>query len=165
MAAVLFGSAYFLMPQFQQRFWELITLDPYGSVVWRFRLWKDMLPVALWQPFFGHGLGTFNELVDYLRGYRFGSLDAHNDYLKIFTELGAAGLGLYVLIISNLLKNLYMIFKKAASEYKTLALGILVIVLAIYGVSAFDNILVATALQWNMWILLGSWLKIGSLKK
>jgi len=157
---IVFIAAYLFLPAFQQRFYELISLDPYGSVVWRFRLWKDMLPVALWHPLFGQGLDSFQSIVEFYRGYDFGSLEAHNDYLKILVENGIAGLLSYALIILGLLIYLWKIFIKAQARDKSLALGILIIVLSLYSVSFFDNILRATALQWNLWILLGGWLRI-----
>ena len=157
---VVFFAGYLLFPAFQERFWQLLNLDPYGSVVWRFRLWKDMLPVAMWHPWLGHGLGSFTEITEFYRGYQFGSLDAHNDYLKIFMENGILGLASYLALACALLWKLWQAFIKAAKQYKTLALGILIIVLSLYGVSLFDNVLRATALQWNLWILLGAWLKL-----
>ena len=156
----IFAIGYLFFPAFQERLWELITLDPYGSVVWRFRLWKDVLPIALWQPLFGQGLGCFEKITEFYRGLKFGSLEAHNDYLKILVENGIIGLLAYLSIIIGLLISLWKRFRKAVPQYKSLALGIFVVVLSLYSVSMFDNVLRATALQWNLWILLGAWLKL-----
>jgi len=160
----LFLIAYFFSDIFQQRFWELITLDPYGSVVWRLRLWRDMVPFSLWQPWLGYGLGTFTSLVEFYRGFTWGSLEAHNDYLKIFIENGIFGLITYFWLIIGLLFYLLRIFKKTIGQEKILSLGILVISLSLFIASLFDNVLRGTALQWNLWILLGGWLKINSLR-
>ena len=159
---VFFISLYFFSDIFRERLWELISLDPYGSIVWRFRLWIDILPISLWQPWLGHGLGTFPNIVEYYRGFSWGSLDAHNDYLKIFVENGIIGLLSYLAIIIGLLINLIKIFRKTINQEKILALGFLVIMLSLMIASSFDNILRATALQWNLWILLGGWLKLKS---
>ncbi len=153
-----FALAYLLSEVFQQRIWQLISLDPYGSIVWRFRLWQDVLPIALWHPWFGHGLGTFNSLVEYLRGLSFGSLDAHNDYLKTLTENGLIGLTAYLWIILGAL--FYLIKTAFSPKAKTIGIGILAITLSLFIASSFDNILQTTALQWNLWILIASWLKI-----
>jgi len=161
---VLFLITYFLSSVFQERLWELFTLDPYGSIVWRLRLWEQMMPISLWQPWFGYGAGTFNSLVEYYRGFQWGSLEAHNDYLKIFVENGIIGLLSYISIILGLLFYLFRIFKKSIEDNKTLALSILIISISLFIISFFDNILRTTALQWNFWILLGGWLKISKLK-
>ncbi len=162
---LIFGSVflillYFSSEIFRERLLELFSLDPYGSIVWRFRLWKDMLPMFLWQPLFGHGLGTFTYLVEFYRGFQFGSLDPHNDYLKILVENGIAGLISFLSIVTGLLFYLWKIFKKSLNKEKILGLGFLVIVLSLLIAGSFDNILRTTALQWNLWILLGGWLKI-----
>jgi len=154
----LFLIAYFFSDIFQQRLWELITLDPYGSVVWRFRLWQDIIPASLWQPWFGYGLGTFSKLVEFYRGFELGSLEAHNDYLKIFVENGILGLIAYSWLIVALLLKLFKIFRKSISQEKVLGLGILVICLSLFIASFFDNVLRTTALQWNFWILLAGWI-------
>lgn len=157
---LIFLAFYIFSDVFQQRFWELITLDPYGSVVWRLRLWRDIIPVSLWQPWFGYGAGTFNQLVEFYRGFSWGSLEAHNDYLKIFVENGLVGLMAYAWLLVALLFYLFKIFKKAIDQEKIMALGIFAICLSLFAASFFDNILRSTALQWNLWILLGGWLKI-----
>ncbi|OPL12017.1 MAG: hypothetical protein AVO34_02045 [Firmicutes bacterium ML8_F2] len=156
----LFLAAYFFSDVFQQRFWEMLTLDPYGSVVWRFRLWQDVIPASLWQPWFGYGLGSFPKLVEFYRGFKWGSLEAHNDYLKIFVENGVLGITAYFWLIIALLYKLFKIFREKINQDKTLGLGILVICLSLFVASFFDNILRTTALQWNLWILLAAWLKI-----
>ena len=155
-----FLIVYFFSDIFQQRFWELITLDPYGSVVWRFRLWQDIIPASLWQPWFGYGLGTFTNLVEFYRGFSWGSLEAHNDYLKIFVENGILGLIAYFWLIIALMSKLFKIFRKSINQEKVLGLSIFVICLSLFIASFFDNILRTTALQWNFWILLAGWLKI-----
>ena len=155
-----FLGLYFFSDIFRERLWELISLDPYGSIVWRFRLWKDMLPISLWQPWFGYGLGTFTNLVEFYRGFELGSLDPHNDYLKIFVENGILGLVAYFWLIIGLLIHLFKIFRKTINQEKIFALSFLIIVISLLMAGSFDNILRETALQWNLWILLGAWLKI-----
>ena len=152
--------AYLLSNIFQERIWELISLDPYGSIVWRFRLWKDMLVISLWQPWFGYGIGTFTQLVEYYRGFSWGSLEAHNDYLKIFVENGILGLISYFSIIVSLFWYLVKIFRKTINKDRVITLGLISIFFSLFLASFFDNILRETALQWNLWIILAAWLKI-----
>jgi len=160
---ILFFVAYFLSDVFQQRMLELISLDPYGSVVWRLRLWQDLLPISLWQPWFGYGINSFVNLTEFYRGFDWGSLEAHNDYLKIFVENGIFGLVTYFWIIIGLFIYLFKIFKRTIIHEKTLALGILIIALSLFISSSFDNVLRTTALQWNFWILIGAWLKVNKM--
>lgn len=157
--ALFFILLYFFSDVFQQRLWELISLDPYGSVIWRLRLWQDIIPVSLWQPWFGYGSGTFERLVEYYRGFQWGSLEAHNDYLKIFVENGALGLAAYLWLISASLFYLLKKFIKSVGKEKIMALGIFTICLSLFAAGFFDNILRTTALQWNLWILIAAWLK------
>ena len=161
--ALLFLAAYFLSDVFRERLWELISLDPYGSIVWRFKLWKDILPLSLWQPWFGYGLGTFEKLTEFYRGFKLGSLNAHNDYLKIFVENGIIGLISYFWIIIGLLLYLLKIFKRIINQEKFFGMGILVIFLSLMIAASFDNILQTTALQWNLWIIFGGWFKINKI--
>ena len=158
--ALLFLTTYFLSDIFRERIWDLISLDPYGSIVWRFRLWMDVLPLSLWQPWLGYGLGAFEKLIEFYRGFSLGSLEAHNDYLKIFVENGILGLTTYFWLIIALLFKLFKILRKNINQEKIFSLGILVICISLFMASFFDNILRTTALQWNLWILLGSWFKI-----
>ena len=160
----LFVLAYIFSDVFQERIWELISLDPSGSVVWRFRLWRDIIPVYFWQPWFGYGLNTFTKITEYYRGFSWGSLEAHNDYLKIIIENGIIGLTAYLSIIFGSLFYLAKIIKNSVNNEKILALGFLTIFICIYLASSFDNILRETALQWNLWILLGAWLKLKTYK-
>lgn len=157
---LLFLTVYFVSSIFQERIWDLIALDPIGSVVWRLRLWQDMAVLSLWQPWFGYGLNTFTKLTEFYRGFQFGSLEAHNDFLKIFIENGLFGLLAYLWLIIGLLFYLFKIFRNSQNGQKAFSLGLLAIALAIFGVGFFDNILRATALQWNFWILMAGWLKI-----
>lgn len=159
-SSILFLALYLFSDIFQQRLWELISLNPDGSIIWRFRLWQDILPISFWHPWLGRGTGTFNNLVEYYRGFGWGSQDAHNDYLKIFVENGLAGLLAYLWLIVSLIIYLFKIFKKALTNDKVLALGILVISLSLFAASLFDNILRTTALQWNFWMLIAAWLKV-----
>jgi len=161
--ALLFLAAYFLSDVFRERLWELISLDPYGSIVWRFKLWKDILPLSLWQPWFGYGLGTFEKLTEFYRGFSLGSLEAHNDYLKIFIENGIIGLTAYFWVIIGLLFSLWKIFKKTIKKEKIIGLGLLVITISLIVAASFDNILRTTALQWNLWIIFGGWFKINKI--
>ncbi len=160
----LFLIVYLFSDIFQERLWGLIALDPYGSVVWRLRLWRDMIPIFLWQPWFGYGLGVFTNLVEFYRGFDWGSLEAHNDYLKILVENGIFGLAAYGWLIIGLFFYLFRIFKKTLGQEKILSLGIIVISLSLFVASFFDNVLRGTALQWNFWILLAGWLKINLIK-
>ncbi|OGZ37774.1 MAG: hypothetical protein A3E90_01035 [Candidatus Portnoybacteria bacterium RIFCSPHIGHO2_12_FULL_40_11] len=160
----LFLVIYFSSPVFQERIWELITLDPYGSVVWRLRFWRDMIPLFFWHPWFGYGLGVFTKLAEFYRGFKFGSLEAHNDFLKILLENGILGLLAYFWIIIGLLLCLFKIFINSQNSQKIFSLGLLGISMALFGASFFDNILRVTALQWSFWVLMAGWLKINQIK-
>lgn len=78
----------------------------------RLPIWHAATAMALDQPLFGHGWGSFNFLIDGYRDTPTG-LDtsyAHNDYLQVFAETGIVGLAfvlwLLVLLARRILRAL-----------------------------------------------------------
>ena len=65
----------------------------------RFPIWIAGLDVALDDPFFGVGAGSFHEAISERLGY---SIGAHNTFLAVFSETGAIGLGLFLFVVATL---------------------------------------------------------------
>ena len=165
---------YLIIPSVSLRINELFELDPYGSVVWRIKLWKDMTEVFKEKPIQGFGIGTFNVLTENIRGVKFGSTDAHNDYLKISVELGILGLISYLFLIFNLLKILWQRYIKGTSdkliflenshknkllqEQKLFSLILFALCVSVFAMAFADNLLKATAIQWIFWALIGGFM-------
>jgi len=165
---------YLIIPSVSLRINELFELDPYGSVVWRIKLWKDMAEVFKAKPIQGFGIGTFNVLTENIRGVKFGSTDAHNDYLKTSVELGILGLISYLFLIFNLLKILWQRYIKGTSdkliflenshknkllqEQKLFSLILFALCVSVFAMAFADNLLKATAIQWIFWALIGGFM-------
>jgi len=174
-SAMVILLIYLVVPTVALRVQELFELDPYGSVIWRIKLWKDMIEVFKFRPLTGFGAGTFNVLAESVRGLKFGSLDAHNDYLKILVETGILGLVSYLSLILALLARLKKRLQRTSGDFFVLlknsyraksliknnlfALILLALAVSIYTMSFGDNVLKFTAVQWIFWALIGGFLR------
>ncbi len=158
--------AYALMPPLQSRFNSIFQSDPYGSVSWRFNLWRDGFSYFQERPWSGYGLGTAEKVIATKRDFRLGSPDPHNDYLRIALDGGYPLLAAYLLLLASFF---WVVLKAYLQEkrprLKSFFLFFLAFGLAIFAMSGGDNILNDTALQWQMWALTGSALASTHLKK
>lgn len=130
----------------------LFNADPSDSVIWRLNMWNDAYNKALESPVIGFGTGSSETIIEQTRGTYRGSVEVHNDYIKIFLEQGIIGLTIYVLLILNILFNLYYRYMKDKNIY---ILTIAVLTTIIYIVSFWDNLLRGTVLMWILFLLLG----------
>ncbi len=140
-----------------RRLAETLKWHPYtSSLLWRLELWEDMKDAFWERPFFGQGLGTFEEEALKRRGPYSGSLEAHNDYLRITVELGIIGLISYLLLILVFLGNIIILYKKTTDEsFKTFCLGFLTLFISLFLISFGENILRNTIVQWCFWLWAG----------
>ena len=117
---------------------------------WRTNTWLEMSAYVYQSPIIGFGLDTYR----FLREKQIYSIYedpyyAHNDYLKFLIELGVIGLLLYLNLIFQTLKRVFIKFKNSQNKkYLVAFIGILII----YLLASVDNILMATSLQWVLWM-------------
>lgn len=130
----------------------LFNADPSDSVIWRLNMWNDAYNKALESPIIGFGTGSSETIIEQTRGTYRGSVEVHNDYIKIFLEQGVIGLTIYIILILNILFNLYYRYIKSKNIY---ILTIAVLMTIIYTVSLWDNLLRGTVLMWILFLLLG----------
>ncbi|MFD0697832.1 O-antigen ligase family protein [Paenibacillus sp. GCM10027628] len=78
-------------------FQESGGFDTSNSVGWRFKIWGVIYNLALQNPFFGHGLGSSNSVVGSV--YVSNAFAPHNEYLRLFFEVGVIGLLLFILVV------------------------------------------------------------------
>ena len=130
----------------------LFNADPSDSVIWRLNMWDDAYNKALESPIIGFGTGSSETIIEQTRGTYRGSVEVHNDYIKIFLEQGVIGLTIYMILILNVLFNLYYRYIKGKNIY---ILTIAVLMTIIYTVSFWDNLLRGTVLMWILFLLLG----------
>lgn len=149
--------AYIFVPILQERIGDIATLEPFSSLMWRFRLWKNTIPFFFERPILGHGLSSFQVLSRDVQGLSLlPAPEAHNDYLKILIETGIVGLIIYISTYLKLLVfNLGTCFKGKDKYLKDISF-LAVLLLATFLVMAFgDNILRGTATQWALFAYLG----------
>lgn len=139
----------------------LFSGDPSDSIIWRQVMWSDMYDKALTRPILGFGTGTIEIIVEEVRGVALGALEVHNDYIRIFVELGIIGLITYILFILSIFYSLIIRIK---SRQDTLFLVMSFIVLAIYLSSIWDNLLRQTAVMWMFFAILGAVFKYHSIR-
>lgn len=153
---------YSFVPSLQQRVNSTFDFQNYdSSLVWRHNLYLDSWDIAKEKPILGHGSDTASTLIEYNRGYRLGSPEPHNDYMKTFMETGILGLVSYLLLIISTIYFLYNNYKQNSfKKIRALNFFLLASFLSISLVSFGDNVLNDTALQWSMWFVIGAMVKI-----
>ena len=159
---MLFLLVYGFVPSLQNRVNDTFNFRNYdSSIVWRYNLYKDSWGIAKEKPILGHGSDTASTLIEYNRSYRLGSPEPHNDYIKTFMEIGIIGLISLLLLILATIKYLYQSYKhQNLVRLKSFNFFLLASFLSIAIVSAGDNVLNDTALQWSMWFVIGAMLKV-----
>lgn len=157
--------AYAFVPPLQYRFNSIFQSDPYGSVSWRFNLWRDGFSYFQERPWEGYGVGTAEKVIAAKRDFRLGSPDPHNDYLRIALDGGYPLLLSYLfLLFAFFVTVLKAYLKETRPRLKNFFLFFLAFGVAIFTMSGGDNVLNDTALQWQMWALAGSALACTHLK-
>ncbi|MBI2459471.1 MAG: O-antigen ligase family protein [Parcubacteria group bacterium] len=165
-ATVIFMAlTYLLIGPINYRVNDLLSGSSGSSIQWRLDLWNDAKEYIKDRPWFGYGAGVANELILKKRGERFGSSDPHNDYLKIAIENGLIGLLAYVSLIISLFISLIKKYSVAGrTRFQILILTAIGLSIAFYIMSAADNILRNTALEWSFWALIGAILSVKNKK-
>jgi len=143
--------------QLQERIGDIVTLEPFSSLTWRFRLWKNTIPFFFEKPILGHGLSSFQVLSRDVQGLSLlPAPEAHNDYLKLLIETGTVGLTAYIFIYFKLLVFNLTIYFKSKNKYLKDISFLAILLLATFLVMSFgDNILRGTATQWALFAYLG----------
>jgi O-antigen ligase len=98
-AVVLAGAIAWSTPSFQERFFRGESGE-FGAILegdfdsaGRFDSWPYVLNEAMKAPWLGHGVGSVQE---FLPGVWEEVVHPHNDYLRVFFELGGVGLTLFL---------------------------------------------------------------------
>lgn len=156
---------YILIPPVQARFNSIFQSDPYGSISWRFDLWRDSYNYFRERPLKGYGLGNSEKIISEKRDFRLGPSEPHNDYLQIALDGGYPLLLAYLLLITSLLFAFWQSYlSEIRPRLKNFFLFFAAFCVALFAMSSGDNILNDTALQWQLWALAGASLACVSLK-
>ena len=134
----------------------LFSADPSDSILWRMQMWQDMFTKALERPFRGFGTGMDTTMVESVRGISLGSLEVHNDYLKLFLEMGIWGPLVFLGVGAA---TFWILIRHLRSRHDHLVLMLIFLTFVIYFSSGYDNILRQTAVMWMYFTFLGVGMK------
>jgi putative inorganic carbon (HCO3(-)) transporter len=140
----------------------LFSEDPSDSVIWRRNIWADMFATGQQRPLSGHGTGSIEYVTEQVRGLDLGALEVHNDYIKVFVEMGWIGLVVYILLIAGMLVYFFALYQDTKNIY---VLVVLNIILAVYFSSFYDNLLRQTANMWIFFGLVGATIRYGLIER
>ena len=148
---------------FQDRVLQTFHQSSNSSVSWRTMIWEDMIERTQSEnrTIYGYGLEAFPRAAEQLRGTRFGSNEAHNDYVKFFVEGGIIGLLAFLSYITLIFRSMYRAYTTTASPQIRLIFGVLILFLFTILIAALsDNIFKNTPLWWVFFSLLGGALSL-----
>ena len=142
---VLVVLAFSLLPSVQERFAGATETTGYDSSgAWRIRHWDDQLAsTSLSTLPLGSGLGA----VEYVLGQ-----PAHNDYLRVWVEMGLLGSAAYLWLFGSLIKGAIANYRGATtSQDRYLILAFLALFAGRLVMSLTDNLLAQPVLEWYFW--------------
>ena len=144
---IIVVAAIYLLPSVQDRFEGATQTTGYeSSGAWRIRHWDDQLATTSPSTLpFGSGLGA----VEYVLGQ-----PAHNDYLRIWVELGLFGSIASIWLYGSLAKNALASYRDSPSRFdKSLIVAFLAMFSARLVMSLTDNLLIQPVLEWYFWAI------------
>jgi O-antigen ligase len=143
----------------QDRINETLNPTPDSSVVWRQTLWQDNVRMAKIEgrEWFGTGLETFPKASEELRGIRFGSNEAHNDFVKFFIEGGYVGLVAFIGYLLSIFSIIILSYRRTTDARLKTIFGFLgIFFLSMFLAMMTDNIFKNTPLWWIFFTALGA---------
>jgi len=122
----------------------------------RIQVWRDGLPVTLSNFYSGWGLGLFSDAFPKFRPSNWVVFlnYAHSDYLQITSDIGIIGLGIYLVLVSIVLKESIKLLKQRYN--KVISVGIIVALFASIIRSLWDsNLFIIQSLSVYFFTLIG----------
>lgn len=111
----------------------ILVMNHYDSnVLWhsgRLDIWRDGLSFVELRPWFGFGLGSWQQLGEVVRGARGGAYTwtyLHSEALQILVELGAVGAALAGVVVAAVMARCHFVYIFRAREMLTWVLGFVV---------------------------------------
>jgi O-antigen ligase len=103
---LLIGATAVLSPRLVERVKNSFTEDPTSSLARRVVFWKAGLASFAASPLIGHGIGTYEQVMLQYRSADYWTTrsedlvpHAHNEFIETASDLGVAGLLLFVIIV------------------------------------------------------------------
>lgn len=154
---ILLSIAFSVLPTVQSRFYSIFQNNTHSSIGWRLNLWYDGLLYFNKRQWQGYGLGTAELVIAKQRDFKLGSTEPHNDYLRVALDGGYPLLFSYIVLIALVIYNLIKYYKiETRPRLKNFFLFYTTLIIAIFIMSFADNVLNGTALQWQIWSLIGA---------
>ncbi|MDD5290790.1 MAG: O-antigen ligase family protein [Patescibacteria group bacterium] len=177
--AVLAPLAFFILAIFESirsRVTETFASSFFNSWIARKNIWRVSWEEIMKKPIFGHGIGTSEMVIENAKNWRGGTSLPHSDFFLYGLELGFLGA---VFFLSYTIGAIYYAGRTFLSlpdgnikinafgqeieiNFKTLAFGVLALLLSLILASFFESVSREIATQIIVWAVLGS---LFSLKK
>ncbi len=122
-----------------------------NSLSWRLNLWRFGIALAADHPITGIGLGSFPLNSPRLVGWE---VTPHNDFVRVFAEMGSVGLLAYLWLWFALGRSLFALWRYAPNRGQALLGAVLISVAACYLVNGLSaDLLNYPTLGWVFWSL------------
>lgn len=122
-----------------------------NSLSWRINLWRYAWELASPKPITGLGLGGFPTYSPRLVGY---AVTPHNDFVRVFAEMGIVGLGTYLWLWATLTWGLFAMWRSATDRHEALLAAALIAIAACYFVNSLSaDLLNYPTMGWVFWSL------------
>lgn len=122
-----------------------------NSLSWRWNLWRFGIALAADRPITGIGLGSFPLNSPRLVGWE---VTPHNDFVRVFAEMGIVGLVAYLWLWFALGRSLFALWRHAPSRGQALLGATLISAAACYLVNGLSaDLLNCPTLGWVFWSL------------
>lgn len=151
------------------RILEIFDNALFSSITARLNLWQVALSQISLKPFFGHGAGLAEAVIENAKTWRGGISLPHNDYLLQTLELGLTGLAIFLAYTFGAIYYVFNAFKSLADNktvvnlfgrifilnFKILAFVLLALLIALLPATIFESLSQKIILQIIIWSLLG----------
>jgi len=125
---ILLIAAPFIMPKnIKQRFSDFSTITTEGTAWERTKLWQGAVQMVKEHPILGFGTNTYTKNFAEYKPVDCPDVKyTHNSYLHMATEIGAVGLGIFIVFLLSLIIGSVSVIKKLQRGiYRDLYLGLL----------------------------------------
>lgn len=125
---ILLIASPFIMPKnIRQRFSDFSTITTQGTAWERTKLWQGAVQMVKEHPILGFGVNTYTKNFAEYKPKDYTDVKyTHNSYLHMATEIGAVGLGIFIVFLFSLIiGSVGVIRKLQRGIYRDLYLGLL----------------------------------------
>lgn len=158
-----FTSFHPLETELVSRVVESFRATPDSSTLWRFEFWTNVLEPVPLPHLTGYGPASF---VSYALNELNAEFDAHNDYIKLYIELGLFGVVIFILLWFRLLVTSIQKIRQSQDQlHKIYAFALFAEIIGFMLISFFDNLYQNTTLYWLFVSLSGSLIALLSTTK